>query len=295
MSLCCSLVAKIIAEHKPQLKTKTDIWDVFNDKPDWNAQSWADLKRLNALILSVVEKFELLDKSNKKVASELEKYLHNLEEIQQSLGTVEALTLSQKSKKQDLEPQLKQINGSIQEFMKKGVYLQHSSFAGSTLLKPEHVAQLHGWYGGGWKLAYKASRDGWESTRFHALCDNKGESVTVVSHSSGAFLIGGYTSLPWNSTGSYFEDPQASLFTLVNPDSVTAQFPSKSHAIYCNPLYGPTFGGGHDLYVSNNSKTSAASFCNFPSEYTDTSGYGRSVMDDGTHWNADDVEVYIKS
>ena len=45
-------------------------------------------------------------------------------------------------------------------------------------------------------LIYRASRDGWESIDFHAHCDNKGPTVTVVK--SGNYIFGGYTELSWN-------------------------------------------------------------------------------------------------
>jgi hypothetical protein len=181
-------VTDIVAAHKPEPKFKTDIWDVFNDKPDWSAKSWADLKRLNALVLSTVEKFELLDKSNKKVAVELEKYLHNLEEIQEALGVVESKTLSQRSRKDEFTAEIKEINSKLSGLFKKGISLQSKAgFVESTILKPEHKAKLIDWYGSGWRLLYKATRDGWEATKFHDLCDNKGKTITVVSHTNGAF------------------------------------------------------------------------------------------------------------
>ena len=45
-------------------------------------------------------------------------------------------------------------------------------------------------------LIYRASRDGWESINFHAHCDNKGPTVTVVK--SGNYIFGGYTEQSWN-------------------------------------------------------------------------------------------------
>ena len=49
-------------------------------------------------------------------------------------------------------------------------------------------------------LIYRASRDGWESVDFHAHCDNKGPTVTVVK--SGNYIFGGYTELSWNGKHS---------------------------------------------------------------------------------------------
>ena len=49
-------------------------------------------------------------------------------------------------------------------------------------------------------LIYRASRDGWNSSNFHSLCDNKGPTVTVVK--SGNYIFGGYTEQSWD--GKYF-------------------------------------------------------------------------------------------
>ena len=45
-------------------------------------------------------------------------------------------------------------------------------------------------------LIYRASRDGWNSSNFHSLCDNKGPTVTVVK--SGNYIFGGYTEQAWD-------------------------------------------------------------------------------------------------
>jgi len=45
-------------------------------------------------------------------------------------------------------------------------------------------------------LLYRASRDGWAASKFHAMCDNKGPTVTVVK--SGNNIFGGYTDQSWN-------------------------------------------------------------------------------------------------
>ena len=48
-------------------------------------------------------------------------------------------------------------------------------------------------------LLYRASRNGWNASNFHACCDNKGPTVTVVK--SGNFIFGGYTDQQWESHG----------------------------------------------------------------------------------------------
>lgn len=45
-------------------------------------------------------------------------------------------------------------------------------------------------------MLYRASRDGFAAARFHALCDNKGPTVTLVK--SGNNVFGGYTEKSWD-------------------------------------------------------------------------------------------------
>ena len=50
-------------------------------------------------------------------------------------------------------------------------------------------------------LIYRASRDGWSCYNFHALCDSKGPTVTVVK--SGNNIFGGYTEQSWDGKQFY--------------------------------------------------------------------------------------------
>ncbi|KAL9951575.1 hypothetical protein ACROYT_G044259 [Oculina patagonica] len=105
------------------------------------------------------------------------------------------------------------------------------------------------------KLLYRASRDGWKASNFHSCCDNKGPTVTVVK-STGKYIFGGYTEQPWDGSGTFKKAPDSFLFSLVNPSGLP---PTKipliagevGKAIWCNSTFGPTFGSGHDLCISN--------------------------------------------
>ena len=46
-----------------------------------------------------------------------------------------------------------------------------------------------------WKRCWRASVNGWASTTFHSLCDNKGPTVTIIR--VGKYIFGGYTSTSW--------------------------------------------------------------------------------------------------
>ena len=56
---------------------------------------------------------------------------------------------------------------------------------------------------GGWRLLFRASRDGYAASVFHSKCDNKGPTVTVVKSRGNTF--GGFTEESWtNQSGMFF-------------------------------------------------------------------------------------------
>jgi hypothetical protein len=273
----------------------TDIWDVFNDKPNWQAKGWDDLKRLNKELFAIVEKFELLDKNNVKAKTELAKYLHNFELIQTSLGVVEEKTLSEKSRVEQLAVRVTEVNRLLNELQLDGVQLCAPPFAGSSIMSREHWSKLVEWYGGGWTLIYKASRDGWTSADFHSRCNGKGPTVTVVRSTSG-HVFGGHLAQSWISSGNFIPCTTASLFTLINPHGIPPTklaISSTSNAGYGHASYGPTFGSGHDLHIAANANSNATSYSNL-SGYRDTTGKGQNLFTGGRSFQVAEVEVFAR-
>ena len=114
------------------------------------------------------------------------------------------------------------------------------------------------------KLLYRASRDGFEATNFHAKCDNQPRTLTIIKTTEG-YIFGGYTAVAWDCSSTYKTDPNAFIFSLVNVRSTPLLIPVKVNSIYsiiCNATYGPTFGVGIDLYIANNSNTETTSYSN---------------------------------
>ena len=97
------------------------------------------------------------------------------------------------------EAEFYQIQGIIDD-------LDPKFFTQSMILTDEQKDVLKSWVVEEFKhvpvLLFRASRDGWAASQFHARCDNKGPTVTIVK--SGTYIFGGYADKPWNSKWCQF-------------------------------------------------------------------------------------------
>ena len=119
-----------------------------------------------------------------------------------------------------------------------------------------------------WKLLYRATRDGFSAENFHSKCDGKSNTLTVIRTKLG-YVFGGFTTKPWSIIGKYANDPDAFIFSLINRQGIPQKFDCKfpEYAIYCKNKCGPSFGGGHDIYLCDNSNTIESSYSNLYYSY----------------------------
>ena len=104
---------------------------------------------------------------------------------------------------------------------------------------------------------YDAAQHGWDAASFHRHCDNKGALVFMMTTTDGT-KIGAYASCGWNpsreNSWTTFHDDNAFLFEIT--ESGLTKIPlsggRNEYACHGNSSYGPTFGGGHDLFINNN-------------------------------------------
>ena len=86
------------------------------------------------------------------------------------------------------------------------------------------------------------------------------------------FFRTGYSSCP-----GYRYDSSAFLFSLVNkPGWAPVKLPAYRHysnAIYDCSSYGPTFGGGYDIYIIDHASSSSNSYTNLGHTYSPPSGH----------------------
>ena len=158
------------------------------------------------------------------------------------------------------------------------------------MLDGASLSQLEGYLGEGQLDITNifTKQAGSTATDFHAAADGQGRTFSVL-HVSGteqfqdgsttqfSKVIGGYNPQSWNSTNSYnfVSDPaQRTAFLFNLTDSTffkenTALDPTNGDTgtkqTYNSGLYGPTFGGGHDLHANfllNNGYSYAYSYTN---------------------------------
>jgi len=146
-------------------------------------------------------------------------------------------------------------------------------------------------------LLWRGTRDGFAASTFHSLCNNKGSTLTVFKATSG-YIAGGYASVSWTSYGSYVVDSNAFLFTLTNPSNMPMKLAltSSGNALYDYAPYGPTFGGGHDMHISDASNTNTNSYCYSHSYILPNGNYGYaggSFMLGAGNFQVAEIEVFL--
>ncbi|EXX69231.1 hypothetical protein GLOIN_2v1837917 [Rhizophagus irregularis DAOM 181602=DAOM 197198] len=107
------------------------------------------------------------------------------------------------------------------------------------------------------KLLYRRSRDGNTSKAFHEKCDNIESTIVIAKITNTEQIVGGYNPLFWDKSENFKSTKDSFIFSFIDKNdyqSVKLGYPDENEylsSIYCNENYGPTFGGGHDLFCQN--------------------------------------------
>lgn len=153
-----------------------------------------------------------------------------------------------------------------------------------------------------WRLVYWAKRDGFSASSFHARCDNVSHTLVLVKAETGN-VFGGFSKAKWDSSNQYKSDKDAFIFSLVNREKKAVRFDiapgREQYAIFCNPQYGPTFGGGHDFFIANNcdqadsgSNTNLGHCYRSESSPITTVERARTLLGGAPAFRVEDIEVF---
>ena len=138
-----------------------------------------------------------------------------------------------------------------------------------------------------YNLIYRGSRNGFRAGDFHEKCDGKKNTIVVVQARNGR-RFGGFTEAKWDKSNGYKSSSTGFLFSLDNKEVYYNK--KNEYDIYCYSDKGPTFGGGHDLFIDDNCNKDNESFDNSNHSY-DT--YGKKYALAGTkYFYVEEYEVY---
>jgi len=147
-------------------------------------------------------------------------------------------------------------------------------FPKSKLLKSDFKKKLHKWTNlkKKWKLIYRGTKDGFGANDFHKNCDNQGPTITIIKSNHGN-IFGGFNKNPWSSNNQNTQSMENFLFSYKNKNSkkpiqIKSANSNTQYSAYNGSSYGPTFGGGHDLYICNSCNSVGSSYTNLGHTYT---------------------------
>ena len=141
-------------------------------------------------------------------------------------------------------------------------------------------------------LIFTTNKDGDSASTFHYYCDGVFPTVTVVLDTSGR-RFGGYSTQNWcRSTvgNNYSRAPESFIFSLTNKQKYELIDQLNTNAVYRENSYGPTFGGGNDLYLANQCKSNTSSYCSKSSYNTGNSNI--LGLNGQTNFQVSNYEVY---
>jgi hypothetical protein len=182
---------------------------------------------------------------------------------------------------------------------------------GSALVDSTYLATLEGWLGEGQLTLTNifTKHAGDTATTFHAAVDGKGRTFVVLSakeaNTGHTAVIGGYDPVSWNAAldgpviASAASDRTAFVFNLTN-NWKDAESPPTSccgdlgrFQTYDRPNFGPSFGGGMDIYVDT---TLSLGYSYLYSYAPDASWISKSLVDgsayDGINMQIAGLEVF---
>ena len=157
-----------------------------------------------------------------------------------------------------------------------------------------------------WKLLYRASEDGFDTTDFHLKCDGFKNTLTVIKSTKGS-IFGGFAEKAWHSNGASVTDPKAFIFSMVNKKKNLFKVMCSNggnRAINCYSHLGPSFGSDgqffRDIVLYGNSNVNNESFSNFGYSYQHPSYpketfVATSILAGSFNFRTLEIEVFIKN
>ena len=144
------------------------------------------------------------------------------------------------------------------------------------------------------ELLYSSDKHGKEVKTFHKKCD--GEKDTLVFYESEyGKRFGGFTKLPWASQYLYLKGDGSDFIFSLTHRKMFKNVKIHEYAIYNNPNFFPSFGGGHDIKIEENCFNDCYNtYSNFPSSYgsPDIGKEGKKFFGGSWNFKITKIEVF---
>ncbi|RGB38580.1 hypothetical protein C1646_755546 [Rhizophagus diaphanus] len=150
----------------------------------------------------------------------------------------------------DYDPNKKSVSRTIKEIKSKNI--------DSNIITIKHVEIISKWINileitdklvssYEFKLLYRDSEDSGELVserikKFHEVCDNHSQTVTIFKVKDRNEIIGGYNPIEWKSDFSYGITKDSFIFSFNNENYILSRVKNEMNAIMNYPDYGPSFG-----------------------------------------------------
>jgi hypothetical protein len=89
-------------------------------------------------------------------------------------------------------------------------------------------------------LLFSGSTHGWERSKFHELCDDKGPTITVMKSKAGR-VFGGFAMQSWDSKTKGFKADEKAFIYSIDRQQIYRVIDAQK-ALYCYSGCGPCFG-----------------------------------------------------
>ena len=146
------------------------------------------------------------------------------------------------------------------------------------------------------ELLWQGSRDGFTAAKFHANCNNKGPTVTVIK-SEHDQIFGGFTSESWGfappGPAENKKDPTAFIYSLSKEVKCAHQLNDNSIRDYsgAGPIFGYN-GGFCDIFINDNCDKPNYNVCNANMTYQLPAGAGHDYLAGSQWYSVKEIEVY---
>jgi hypothetical protein len=167
----------------------------------------------------------------------------------------------------------------------KIITIQHIELISKWIYRLEITDEIKKFYE--FKLILRGSRDGFTPEKFHEICDNQSDTVTIIKVKDSNEILGGYNPIEWNSDDSYGVTKDSFIFSFKNKninDHIINRVKKEKYAINYWVYYGPSFGC-EDLIIHGTSFTDKTNICK-------KSSYEKKIREIKDVFSVEEYEVF---